>query len=92
VANAAASVKGIDRFIISALCNAKEKSNGKYTWVYHFDSKAKIVEYIQRQHPNLAEKMSVVQVASHMANWKNNLRIVKVDEYLSSIPAWMTLK
>jgi argonaute-like protein implicated in RNA metabolism and viral defense len=78
VADAAASTEGLDRFIISALCNAKERSNGKYTWIYHFDSKAKIVEYTQRQYPNLAEKMSVVQVASYMDNWKNNLKIAKV--------------
>jgi hypothetical protein len=50
VADTAASIEGLDRFI-SALYNAKERSNGKYTWVYHFDSKAKIVEYVHEQHP-----------------------------------------
>lgn len=92
VTDAAASTEGLDRFIISALYNAKERSSGKYTWVYHFDSKAKIIEYIQTQHLNLADEMSVFQVASYMANWKYNLKIAKVCQYSASTPAWMALK
>ena len=70
VADAAATVAGLERFILSALCNARKLSKGKYTHIYHLDAKAQIVEYVRSQHPELAAKMSVVQMAAYMSNWK----------------------
>ena len=45
-------------------------SKGKYTWVYHFDSKAKAVDYIKQQLPALAKKMSVVQIGLYFTHWQ----------------------
>ena len=70
VADAAATVEGLDRLIFSAVCDVKKLSKGKYTWVYHFDAKAKAVEYIRTKHPELAAKMSIVQIGAYMSNWK----------------------
>lgn len=78
VADAAATVEGLDRFIISALCNASKLSKGKYTGVYHLDSKAKAVEYIREKYPELAAKMSIVQIGSYMSNWKHFGKPTKV--------------
>ena len=78
VADVAASMEGLDRFIVSALCDVKKWSRGKYTSVYHFDSKARIVEYVKEKYPKLAEKMSVVQLGGYMNNWKTGLKPTKV--------------
>ena len=78
VADAAATVEGLDRFIISSLCNVKKLSKGKFTWVYHFDSKAKTVEYVREMQPELAAKMSVVQMGAYMSNWTFMVKPAKV--------------
>ena len=70
VADAATTVENLDRFILSAVGDVKKLSKGKYTEVYHFDSKAQIVEYVRSKHPSLAVKMSVVQIGVYMSNWK----------------------
>ena len=88
VADAAATVGGLDRFVLSALCGAKKLSKGKYTQVYHFDAKANIVEYVREQHPELAAKMSVVQVGVYMSNWK----MMRKPEKVSSLIANCTTK
>jgi hypothetical protein len=82
VADAAAAVDGLDRYVISALCEASKWSKGKYTWNYHFDSKARIVDYIREKHPQLAAKMSIIQVGSYMDNWMSGMMFSKV--YLRS--------
>ena len=53
---------------MSAVCNVKRLSKGKYNWVYHFDSKAEAVEYVQETYPELATKMSVVHIGVYMNN------------------------
>ncbi|KAL9102109.1 MAG: hypothetical protein Q9187_009164 [Circinaria calcarea] len=69
IAKAAATVEGLERFVLSALSNSKYWSKGKYTWVYHFDSKATVVEYIRKELPELAAKMSILQMGMYMSNW-----------------------
>lgn len=70
IANAAATVKGLEQFIVSSLCDASKWSKGKYTWVYHFDSKAHIVDFIKANLSELASKMSVVELGVYMSNSK----------------------
>jgi len=77
VADAAATVDGLERLVVSALCDAKKWSKEKYTWVYHFDSKAHIVDYINEKHPEMAAKMSIVQMGIYMSNWKMGAKPVK---------------
>ncbi len=78
VADAAATVGSLDRFILSSLCDATKLSKGKYTNVYHFDAKASIVAYVRSQHPDIAAKMSIVQVGAYMSNWKQIGKPAKV--------------
>jgi hypothetical protein len=78
IADAAATVEGLGRYVISALCDASKWSKGKYTRNYHFDSKARIVDYIQGKYPQLAAKMSVLHVGSYMDNWKSGMMFSRV--------------
>lgn len=53
IALAAAGVEALECFVYSSLSDAGKWSNGKYKWVYHFDSKVKVVEYIVKELPEL---------------------------------------
>ncbi|KIW11194.1 hypothetical protein PV08_10494 [Exophiala spinifera] len=68
VAEAAASIDTLERFIYSALAPVKKASNGKYLHSYHWDSKAAIVEYVETRHPLLAAKMSVIYLGAYANN------------------------
>lgn len=46
IADAAAEVETLTNSIWSALPSPKKASNGKYSGIYHFDSKGAITEYI----------------------------------------------
>lgn len=70
IADAANKITTLERFVCSSLSHAKKWSKGKYTWVYHFDSKAAVVEYIREKHPALAQKMSVLQLGLYATHWK----------------------
>jgi hypothetical protein len=100
IADAAATVEGLDRLIVSALCDAKKASKGKYSWVYHFDSKAHYVDYINEKYPDLAKKMSIVQVGSYMSNIKQagpkkqadgSYRLMNVGSGKAKIPHFDTV-
>jgi hypothetical protein len=69
IARAAAQAgPSLQRFIWSALPSCKEYSRGKYSHIYHFDSKAAITEHIRRQHPDLANKMNVIFIGFYASN------------------------
>ena len=71
IADAAAKTETLERYIWSSLSDVKKWSKGKYTWVYHFDSKAKVAEYIKEELPELAEKMSVLQIGLYATHWQS---------------------
>ncbi|TVY15394.1 NmrA-like family domain-containing protein 1 [Lachnellula arida] len=77
VADAAARTEGLQRLVVSSLCDASEWSAGRYTGVFHFDAKARAVRYVRDVYPELAAKMSVVQVGSYLSNWRGNLGVWK---------------
>ncbi|ESZ94819.1 putative hscarg dehydrogenase [Sclerotinia borealis F-4128] len=73
IAEAAASptiLQTLERFIYSSLSDATKWSKGKYTTVYHFDSKAETIRLTQSRFPELAAKMSTLQVGHYVTNWK----------------------
>ncbi|CAH0003366.1 unnamed protein product [Clonostachys byssicola] len=69
VVDAAANVSTLDRFIISSLSNATKWSKGKYTHVYHFDSKAAATEYAKNTYSDLWKKTSVFQAGFFLTNF-----------------------
>ncbi|KAI1609535.1 NmrA-like family protein [Exophiala viscosa] len=60
LADAAASVPGLSRFIFSSMADANKWSKGKFQQLYHMDSKAQAVYYMQSL-PGLRGKFSQVQ-------------------------------
>lgn len=71
IADAAATVgDSLELFIWSSLSDVKKWSKGKYNSVYHFDSKAAVVDYIREKYPELAKKMSLLQMGFFMTNWR----------------------
>lgn len=70
LAQAAAKVPTLERYVCSSLSDAGKWSKGKYTWVYHFDGKAKVVKYIKDELPELAKKMSVLQIGLYATHWR----------------------
>ena len=58
----------LKHFIWSGLPSPKKYSNGKYSGIYHFDSKAEITEHIRKYYPALAKVMSVLFVGFYASN------------------------
>lgn len=63
-------LKTLERFIVSALSNATKWSGGKYTTVYHFDSKTEILRQARERCPGVAAKISTVQMGHYVENWR----------------------
>ncbi|KAL5315173.1 hypothetical protein ACEPPN_017824 [Leptodophora sp. 'Broadleaf-Isolate-01'] len=70
VAASPAVLKTLERFIYSSLSDASKWSRGKYKEVYHFDCKAEVIRVIREKYPNLAERMSTLQMGHYVENWK----------------------
>jgi hypothetical protein len=70
IADAVATVAELELFIWSTLSDASKWSGGKYKGVLHFDSKAKVVEYIKERYPEVGRKMSLLQLGLFVTNWK----------------------
>lgn len=60
IADAATTVPGLSRYIFSSMAHAGTSSNGKFSQIYHMDSKADAARYAQSL-PALAGKFSQVQ-------------------------------
>ncbi|KAJ0114798.1 hypothetical protein J7T55_004539 [Diaporthe amygdali] len=65
-----AVLKTLERFVMSNLSNASKWSGGKYTTVYHFDSKAEMIRLTRERQPEVAARMSTLQMGHYVTNWK----------------------
>lgn len=70
IADAASKIKGLERIVISMLSSAKKSSNGRYDKIWHFDSKADMISYLRSTYPDLAAKMSELNMGVFMQSWK----------------------
>lgn len=74
ITDAAASVSDSlveNGFLVSTLSHAGKCSNGKYTELYHFDSKADVFpDYVDNKYPELAAKMSCIQTGYFIQSWQ----------------------
>ncbi|KAF7954075.1 hypothetical protein EAE96_005208 [Botrytis aclada] len=61
----------LERFIWSALPSFRELSKGKYTYAYHFDSKAEVTTYLQQEQKYLWEKSSLLNMGIYTTNLKD---------------------
>ncbi|KAJ9613137.1 hypothetical protein H2200_003078 [Cladophialophora chaetospira] len=69
-ASSPAVLQTLDRFILSSLSHATKWSAGKYTNVYHNDAKAAIIQGISTRFPQLASKMSTLQLGHYVRMWQ----------------------
>jgi hypothetical protein len=67
----------LERFILSTLPSFKRQSKGKYTFAYHFDSKAEISEYLKSKE-ELWERSSLLNMAFYSSNLVRFWNILKV--------------
>ncbi|KAI1819269.1 hypothetical protein F4861DRAFT_150793 [Xylaria intraflava] len=65
---AAAGVPTLERLVYSALGPMRAASNGKYPTSYHWETKAAIVDYIEREQPDFAKKASFIYIGAYMTN------------------------
>lgn len=72
VIDAAAKVPSLGHFVLSSLSDATKWSGGKYSHVYHFDSKAKAETYGRENHPELWAKTSIFQAGYFLNNFVSN--------------------
>jgi nucleoside-diphosphate-sugar epimerase len=88
--DAAAKTSSLERFIISSLPNATRESGGKYTHIYHFDSKADAEKYGKDKYPDLWAKTSVYIPAFFLTNFTQYpiLKPVKVCPCVSKEEPW----
>ncbi|KIW15171.1 hypothetical protein PV08_05216 [Exophiala spinifera] len=79
----AGTTRSLERLVFSSLSGAKIASKGKYSWVYHFDSKRRVVDYLadkaadgggaeQEQYKALLDRTSYVQIGWFLDNWSKN--------------------
>ncbi|KAJ6032927.1 NmrA-like family protein [Penicillium canescens] len=69
VIDVAARIPTLERFVLSSLSNATKWSRGRYTHVYHFDSKAKAEAYGRETYPELWKKTSIFQAGFYLSNY-----------------------
>lgn len=73
IARVAASpsvISTLDRFVYSSLSDARKWSKGKFLHSWHNNSKVDVIKTIETQFPELAKRMSLVQVGHYVTNWK----------------------
>lgn len=70
IADTASHVPGLQRLIVSMTCSPQKWSNGLYRTIYHFDAKANMIDYIKEKHPDLAVKMSELNMGAFFRAWK----------------------
>ena len=70
IADAASNIQGLERIIVSMLSSTKKSSNGRYDKIWHFHSKADMISYLKSTYPDLAAKMSELNMGVFMQSWK----------------------
>ena len=66
---AASETPTLDRLVYSYLADVSALSGGKYTHVYHFDSKAHAIKWARTEYPELMAKTSLYTIGGFLSNW-----------------------
>lgn len=70
IADAASKVRGLERLVVSMVSSTKKSSNGRYNKIWHFDSKADMISYVKSTYPDLAMKMSELNMGVFFQAWR----------------------
>lgn len=68
-------LRTLERFVMSSLSHARRWSGGKYAEIYHFDSKAEMIRLTRERHPEVAARMSTLQIGHYVTNWRQLARL-----------------
>lgn len=68
VADIAGDLSQLEHFIWAALPDARAISNGKFTHVYHWQSKAAVTDYIRESKPELWKKTTAILFPNYFEN------------------------
>ena len=86
--DSAAGIQTLERLVYSALGPMKAASGRKYSNSFHWETKASIVEYIEKRHPELAAKTSFLYLGAYSTN---PFLLPKISpnggEYIMALPA-----
>lgn len=89
-------LKTLERFVMSSLSDATKWSRGKYTKIYHFDSKAEMIRLTRSRHPDVAARMSTLQMGHYATNWKQLAKLAPQKQadgtYVLSRPSSASLR
>jgi hypothetical protein len=88
IADIAAKLPQLEHFLWAALPDARTISEGKFTHVYHWQSKAAVTDYIRRSHPQLWSKTTAILFPNcfeNCATQPENYLPVKVSRRRKSI-------
>lgn len=85
-----------ERFVSSSLCDVRKWSRGKYTTVHHYNSKTDTIRTIEAQFPELAARMSTVQLGHYVTMWKALVDLPPKKDLLGvsqtlTWPEWMAI-
>ncbi|KAK1635386.1 hypothetical protein BDP81DRAFT_462390 [Colletotrichum phormii] len=67
---AVAELDSLQLFVWSTLSATRKWSGGKFQNVFHFDSKAAVVDHVRDYFPDLYNKTSLLQLGLFMTNWR----------------------
>lgn len=81
-ASAPEVLRTLERFVYSSLPDATKLSGGKYSKVWHFDSKAAVEDFVRRDpamvSAGLSQKSSFIHIGVYTDNWRRSpLELVK---------------
>jgi hypothetical protein len=68
IMDAVSTVKTVGHFVWSGISAATKWSRGKYTQVYHFDSKVEAIEVFRTTYPETRATTSVIMVRFYLEN------------------------
>ena len=71
IADAASKIRELERLVVSMVSSTKKSSNGRYDKIWHFDSKADMISYVKSTYPDLATKMSELNMGVFFQTWKS---------------------
>lgn len=74
MANVAANLPQLENFIWAALPDGRAISGGKYTNIYHWQSKAAVTDYIRESKPDLWAKTTTILFPNYFENCKTEPR------------------
>lgn len=70
IADTAARIPTLERFVVSMLSSPRKWSKGRYQKLWHYESKADMITYVETEYAGLAGKMSELNMGVFFHSWQ----------------------